>query len=474
MARIPLPFARQFGARSDLYVSSEELINWWAHKTEVRGKESFVLMQRPGLVNIETIDVGPHRGSLVHDGVMYVVSNSGVYSVNTSETITLIGSLNTFAGRVGMSSNGTELIIVDGADGWIYDSLAVTYTQITDVDFVDAEQVVFFHGRFVVIKPSTGEFYISGLYDGTTWAALDYANAEVDPDDLIALIVSHEQLWLLGEVTTQAYLDTGNPLFPYESQPGGTIEWGIAAKWSVAKGDNTVIWLAKTSAGQANVVKATGFSPQVISSAALEEAMADYDILDDAYAFVMKPNERSLFYVLTFPSENVTWVYDFTTDLWHQWSSYGVGRFNAATHCYFNNRHYIGSATDGALSRLDAGVYADNSDPLVRKATTQSYSENQNMVFWKNLEILFEAGNGLAIGQGSDPQAMLRWSDDSGHTYGNSIWRSIGKIGEYGVRAVWNKLGRSRNRVYELTMTDPVRSTVVGVFAEITSASVTK
>jgi len=471
MARIPLPFARQFGARSDLYVSSEELVNWWAHKTEVRGKETYVLMQRPGLTSVDIIGFGPHRGSLEHKGKMYVVSGNGFYSVDTTEAVTFIGSLNTFTGRVGMASNGTELMVVDGQDGWIYSTLTLLWTQITDLDFVDAQQVVFFHGRFVVIKPNTGEFYISALYDGFTWASLDFAVAEVDPDNLVSLIISHEQLWLLGEVTTQAFLDTGNVLFPYEAQPGGTIEWGIAAEWSVAKGDNTVIWLAKTSTGQANVVKATGFSPQVISSAALEEAMGRYTTLNDAYAFVLKPNERSLFYVLTFPTENVTWVYDFVTDLWHQWSSHNLGRFNAATHCFFNNKHYIGSATDGLLYRLDATVYADGGSPLVRKATTQPHSDNQNMVLWHSLVIMFEAGNGLLIGQGSDPQCMLRWSDNAGHTYGNSIWRSIGKMGEYGVRAVWNKLGRSRNRVYELTVTDPVKSTVVGAFAEVTKVN---
>lgn len=171
-----------------------------------------------------------------HAGVMYLVSGGSVYSVNTAETATFIASINTHTGRVGMASNGTQLIIVDGADGWLYNSVTMVWSQITDVDFVDARQVVFFHGRFVVIKPNTGEFYISGLYDGATWTALDFANAEVGPDNLKALNVLHQELWLLGDYTTQIYVDTGNPVFPYEPQPGGMIEWGIAAQWARREG----------------------------------------------------------------------------------------------------------------------------------------------------------------------------------------------------------------------------------------------
>ena len=194
-----------------------------------------------------------------------------------------------------------------------------------------------------------------------------------------------------------------------------------------------------------------------------------YSRIDDAFAFIMKPNDKALWYVLTFPTANVTWVFDATTSLWHQWSSYGVGRFKGATHCFFNTRHYIGSDTDGTLYRMEATAFKDGTDPIERIATGTHVSNNQNQVFWHSLEVLFDAGVGLATGQGSDPQAMLRWSDDGGYTYGNSHWRSIGKIGEYRNRAVWRRLGRSRHRVYELTVTDPVNAVVVGLYAQVSS-----
>ena len=63
--------------------------------------------------------------------------------------------------------------------------------------------------------------------------------------------------------------------------------------------------------------------------------------------------------------------------------------------------------------------------------------------------------------------AMLRYSDDGGHTWSNELWRSIGKIGNYDARARWNRLGASRNRVYELSMSDPVKWVVLGANLEV-------
>ena len=82
-----------------------------------------------------------------------------------------------------------------------------------------------------------------------------------------------------------------------------------------------------------------------------------------------------------------------------------------------------------------------------------------------SLQLDLETGGGLNTGQGSDPQVMLRWSDDGGHTWSNEHWVSVGKIGQYGHRAIWRRLGMTtklRDRVYEVSMTDPVKTAIVG------------
>ena len=72
---------------------------------------------------------------------------------------------------------------------------------------------------------------------------------------------------------------------------------------------------------------------------------------------------------------------------------------------------------------------------------------------------------GYPAAPGYDPQVMLRWSDDGGHTYSNEHWVSIGKIGEYYRRAIWRRLGMTlklRDRVYEVSGTDPVKIAIMG------------
>jgi hypothetical protein len=57
---------------------------------------------------------------------------------------------------------------------------------------------------------------------------------------------------------------------------------------------------------------------------------------------------------------------------------------------------------------------------------------------------------------------MLRWSDDGGTTFGNEHWTTIGAAGRYQNRALWRRLGQARDRVYEMSISDPVKRDIVG------------
>jgi hypothetical protein len=120
--------------------------------------------------------------------------------------------------------------------------------------------------------------------------------------------------------------------------------------------------------------------------------------------------------------------------------------------------------------------------PCIRRAP--HITNDLKRQFFSNLQIQFQPGVGVnppdvsyvddgytdplyfekqtAIG----PQAMLRWSDDGGFTFGNTHTRDIGAIGKYKNRAMWKRMGYGRDRVYELTVTDPVYRVVVS--ADIT------
>ena len=65
--------------------------------------------------------------------------------------------------------------------------------------------------------------------------------------------------------------------------------------------------------------------------------------------------------------------------------------------------------------------------------------------------------------RGIDPQVCLRWSDDGGLRWSDERWSSLGRTGQRNARAIWRRLGSARDRVYEITITDPVPVRLLGV-----------
>ena len=83
-------------------------------------------------------------------------------------------------------------------------------------------------------------------------------------------------------------------------------------------------------------------------------------------------------------------------------------------------------------------------------------------------ELDIESGVGLTSGQGSDPQVMLDWSDDGGFKFGPlQPWRSAGKIGRYKARLRWRRMGRFRERVLRVQISDPVKRAIIAAHAEL-------
>ena len=64
------------------------------------------------------------------------------------------------------------------------------------------------------------------------------------------------------------------------------------------------------------------------------------------------------------------------------------------------------------------------------------------------------------------PQVMLRLSNDGGRTWLSEEMRGSGKVGEYGTRVGWNRLGAARRRVFEVVCTDSIPWRLTGAYLE--------
>lgn len=130
---------------------------------------------------------------------------------------------------------------------------------------------------------------------------------------------------------------------------------------------------------------------------------------------------------------------------------------------YYAGLHLVGDYRTGAVFALDLDYYQDGTDPLPAiRAAAHIAGPDYTWIIHNRLQVDMETGVGLNNGQGRVPEVLLDWSNDGGHTWSNQLSASMGKMGKYGARVRWNRLGRAKDRVYRLTITDPVKRVILG------------
>jgi hypothetical protein len=449
--------------------ADNRMINMYAEATSDGGQTAGFLNRAPGLRLLSTIGAGPIRGLWNVKNILYVVSGTGFYSVNTSYVATYLGTIGG-SNSVSIADNGVQIFIAANPDGYVYNITTNVFSRITDPDFAGASTVGFLDGYFVFTQPNSQIFWVTELYDGTNIDSLKFASTEGSPDDLVAVNVDHREAWLFGTNTVEVWYNAGTPDFPLQRVQGAFMEIGCAAIYSVAKLDNTLFWLGRDARGRGIVYRAKGYTGVRVSTHAIEFAIQNYGNISDAIAYSYQQEGHS-FYVLTFPSANATWVYDASTQLWHERAGFSDGLFTRhISNCQaaFNNEIVVGDYQNGNIYAFDLDVYADNGSIQKWLRSWRALPPGQNNLkrtSQHSLQLNCEAGVGLNNGQGNDPAVMLRWSDDGGHTWSNEHWLSMGKIGETGYRTIWRRLGMTlklRDRVYEVSGTDPVKIAIIG------------
>lgn len=446
-------------------VNYQEAINCYLEEDPTSGT---VMYGTPGLTLFATVGGGPIRGMRVHNGSLYVVSGGKLYEIAPGGGSVILGSLSTETGPVSMTNNINELVIADGVKGYAYNTSTLTYTSdiaVSDADYPNGSFVEFVDGYIIVDDPDNdGRFYVSNSYNALVWDTNDFATAERDPDKLKAIIVNHRNIYLIGEKTTEVWYNSGNASFPFEPIPGSFLETGIVAPYSAAKVDEVTVWLSANEKGHGEVIAVSGNQKKRISNFAIEQEINSYSVISDAEAFAYQQAGHT-FYVITFPTADRTWVYDFTTNAWHRRKSYGIGRSRVSCSAYFNGKVMVGDYDSGKIYYYDLDTYTENGETIERVRTTQKMeAESDNPLVWRSLKLNMETGVGDATT--TDPLVMLSWSDDGGHTWSNEHFRSLGAQGEYYKDVIYRNLGRSNSRIYRIKVTDPVKFVLLGGYAE--------
>ena len=444
-------------------LNAQECVNWFTHVDSEGGVSKLSLRGTPGLKEFcDTGHFAEARGGYKFGPYAYFVVGNRVYRIDSSGTKTLCsGILDTFVGTVSMATSGPQLMIVDERYGYIV--TGTTVSKITDADFQPNPETVTYQDSYFIVSIRNSDWsYISDPADGLLWDSTQRITGGGYSDKVVAVISSNKNIYVMGDSTTEAFYNSGgDPPFTY--RPGSIQTVGLGAKRSVAHLDNTFFFLSNNY----QVVRYEGNNPIAKSTRSVDYQISQYETKSDAIGMGITI-EGNAFYVLTFPTANQTWSYNVASGFWQKLTSYpNEGRWRGNCYVYLNGKHLVGDYENGKIYELDFDTYTDNAELIRRIRTPAVVKSDGKNTFHHQLEIFFEAGRGLTIGQGSDPMAMLQYSDDGGHTWSSELWRSAGKIGKYEWRAVWNRLGVSRQRNYKLTVTDPVKWVVTGANLEV-------
>lgn len=462
-----IPFATQSYKSNSLPVSAQQCVNMYAEREPPDAKTSVAILGAPGITTFLSAGSGPIRGTHIMNSVLYVVSGNWLYSVDSTNTVRALGGpITESPNMVSMADNGTQVCIVTGVNGYIYASTG-GFQQISSANFHPANTVTFFDNYFVFDWVGTNKYFISSILDGLTYTGLDFASAEVDSDFVLATINQQENLLIFGERTIETWYDAGATSFPFQRYDGATIQRGCAAALTPIKEDNSVFFLGDDLI----FYRLNGIIPVRVSTHAIEYAWGQYTTVSDAYCFSYTTAGHK-FVVLTFPTASATWVYDISTNLWHErvsWNSSNtsMGRWRATILISYLNRLIVGDIIDGSLGMLSNTTFTEYGNTMQGMLVAPPIHSDRKRIFHNVLELDMETGVGTAVSAGSDPQVMLDWSDDGGRTYsGLQLWRSLGKIGKYKTRLRWLRLGQSRQRTYRVTISDPVKRTLIAANAE--------
>lgn len=437
------------------------------------GKEREIafLAPTPGLKLLVNLPAGPVRGIWsASNGSVFAAAGNALYSISSSWVATQIGTLLSSSGSVSMADNGIALVIVDGAFGYSWTFGTSTFAQITDPNFLGANQVVYIDGYFIFNQPGTQHFYLSGL-NALTFNALDVGTAAGSPDPLVGLASNSQNLYAIGSKSIEVFYDSGDT-FPFTRIGGAILDVGCSAAFSISKLEGSIYFLGGDTNGSGIVYRLQGYQFQRISTPAIESTIRALTPAQIAAATSYTYQQGGhLFYCLNLPGTNSTWVYDSSTQFWHErtylnlWS---LERHRSECSAVAFGLNITGDYQNGNIYLLDSATYNDNGTPIKRIRSAPHFGQDMMNVFHKSFILDMEVGVGNdGSGLGTDPQVMLRWSDDGGHSWSQERWMSAGKIGKTRTRVAWRRLGLSRDRVYEVSISDPVKVVLIGAEIDV-------
>ena len=430
------------------------------------GKANFVLESVPGLVErFELAGAPAVRGfATVAGGRAFVVFGNAIAEVAPDlSQLTGLASLTTTSGPVSIAIGRDHIVVADGTSSPVYYDLSASAGfTIVSANMYPTSWVVYLGGRFVFGRDGTDQFFWTAQDDPTSLDALDFATAEAMPDGITRGIVYREELWLLGTATAEVWRASQSADAAFEKNSGVSISVGCAAPWSAQLLDNSLFWLGQDDNGGAVLYRVQGYSPQRVSTYAVEEKFQASSSVASTRAFAYQLDGQA-FYCMTCPGVDTTWCFEVQGN-WHEMAELVNGSYTphrAVCHVYTNLRHLVGT-DDGFVYELDKDVYTNDGDVICReRISPHSAIPPDTAVFFPRARLICSVGT---VTDDSSPMVELSYSNDGGRTWHDTLPRSLGEIGETNKAIRWNRLGHiepGQSRAWKVRCTDNVQFDII-------------
>lgn len=408
---------------------------------------------------------GEDQGAHVMAGMLYRLAGRQLYSVSFEGVYTSLGTV-TGGSRAIFADDGTNLFFT--VDGELYQYNGTTLSTVSQSVVSNPDAIAYINRQFI-IAGDDGLFATSDVADGSTYNALNFAEAESSPDGLIRPYVFNQLVYMFGERTTELWYNSGSGNPPFARQDTALVNVGIAGRTAVTNTDQHLYWVGDDR----KVYQAVGASSRPITDPdwaggpSVAYNLERLETVNDCVAshFVLEGQTFVLFY---FSASDKSFLFSETRGYWVELDWIG----SAVAYVY--NRNLVTDKNTGNVYELDPETYTDNGATRFRELVLPSLNgsmiNHDGRVIVSHLRMNMQVGVGLETGQGSNPQVMCQFSPDGGHTYQAERFVEFGALGDYDKRVDFYDFASGYDVRPRLRCSDPVFWSVFDGFADVQAA----
>lgn len=466
-------------------LNCQRTINWYPVPATEQEKDKYTsaLFPFPGLTTFVAPGGRYNRGLFVAQTHNYnrcfTVIDTTLYEILENAYYVSRGSLVNIAqgsSKIYMTCNANEEVGIFGYNAaYVFNMSTNVLTQITTAQYPGTATTADYLDGYTIIT-SLGAVYFNPSSALLTWDITDTFSPTFKPAPTIAVKALREEIYCFTSESIEVYINDGST--PYSRLPRTSLVVGLAAKDSIAMSNDGFIFLGRNKSGESSVYFLnTQYSLEIVSPTSVNWNLnKNKPSLEDAYGYMQYTKDGHVFYYLTCPQLQVTYVYDFATKEWCERSSKQPANEIDGSSVYreFRGRHYVNfkgihlfaDLYSGTVFKEDFTSATDNGEIILRTRISQTYCKDKQNISVYDLEIETNTGNGVLSGQGVDPIMMISISKDQGYTYNTPRSIKLGAQGNYLQRARIRKLGTSRNWTVKLSVSDPIDVIITSAVAK--------